>query len=375
MESIGDRLAKANWRPSGFDYLRIGLATLIVLQHAEAISIRQDPNLWETPLNGFLFALLPMFFALSGFLVTGSLLRSQTIAKFLGLRIIRIFPALVVEVILSAFLIGPFVTTLSLHDYFTSPIFFKYFLNMIGDVQLFLPETFKGNFIPYVNLQLWTIPFELYCYISIAIFALLGVKKWPIAAPILTVLSITSYMLFHGIRHDWELGLTGGFGAPGIFLVFSFLAGVCFYIYKDKIPWSPALFVASCVLVIIFGEFRDYKYAFWNYLYPFFICYVTVFLGSSNKKRIKLIETADYSYGMYLYHFVILQTLYYFLPITHHYFTMVFAGVPLVVIFAALSWHLIERPALGFRGKLDLWETRLLNIINARKAPKSTASS
>src|ERR1700761_2580168 len=45
---------------------------------------------------------VPMFFALSGFLVAGSAFRTQRIGSFLGLRLLRIFPALCVEVLLSA---------------------------------------------------------------------------------------------------------------------------------------------------------------------------------------------------------------------------------------------------------------------------------
>jgi peptidoglycan/LPS O-acetylase OafA/YrhL len=55
-----------------------------------------------------------MFFALSGFLVAGSPERSKTLLTFLGLRAIRIYPALGVEVVLSALLIGTAVTTLPL---------------------------------------------------------------------------------------------------------------------------------------------------------------------------------------------------------------------------------------------------------------------
>jgi peptidoglycan/LPS O-acetylase OafA/YrhL len=97
---------------------------------------------------------------------------------FLGLRAIRIFPALFVEVILSALILGPLVTTLPPQLYFSDPLFFNYLLNAIGDVHFLLPGVFADNPWPrVVNGQLWTIPYELYCYCAISIIALIGLKR------------------------------------------------------------------------------------------------------------------------------------------------------------------------------------------------------
>jgi peptidoglycan/LPS O-acetylase OafA/YrhL len=58
-----------------------------------------------------------MFFALSGFLVTGSAIRTRSVRTFLTFRFLRIFPALATEVTLSAVILGPLLTTLPLKDY------------------------------------------------------------------------------------------------------------------------------------------------------------------------------------------------------------------------------------------------------------------
>lgn len=76
-----------------------------------------------------------MFFALSGFLVIGSLERSKTLVTFLGLRAFRIVPTLKVDVVLAALIIGPIVTTLDFKEYFTEIGFRSYFLNILGDIQ------------------------------------------------------------------------------------------------------------------------------------------------------------------------------------------------------------------------------------------------
>ena len=116
-----------------------------------------------------------MFFALSGFLVAGSLLRSRTVAMFLASRIIRIFPALSVEVLLSAVLLGPLFTSLTLAQYFRSHEFWGYWWNLVGHVHFRLPGVFDANPNPnVVNGQLWTVPYELYCYVLLALVTLIG---------------------------------------------------------------------------------------------------------------------------------------------------------------------------------------------------------
>jgi peptidoglycan/LPS O-acetylase OafA/YrhL len=174
---LKDRLIATGGRPSGFDYLRLWLAISVVFIHCPTTTIGADPFV-DTPLNSFVRAVLPMFFALSGFLVAGSLERSKTLLTFLGLRVIRIYPALAVEVVLSAFLIGAFVTTHPLTGYFSDPLFFLYLRNALGDIHYFLPGGFANNPWPgMVNFQLWTVPFELLCYVLLTALVLFGALR------------------------------------------------------------------------------------------------------------------------------------------------------------------------------------------------------
>src|SRR5262249_49082197 len=106
MPTLGARLALANDRPSGFDYLRLGLAVSIIAWHGVVVcyGYASEANLWLGPIGPLGWFLVPSFFALSGFLVMGSLYRNDLLS-FLALRGLRIFPALAVELLLSAFII------------------------------------------------------------------------------------------------------------------------------------------------------------------------------------------------------------------------------------------------------------------------------
>jgi peptidoglycan/LPS O-acetylase OafA/YrhL len=228
-------------------------------------------------------------------LVAGSLERSKTLLTFLGLRVIRIYPALVVEVALSAFLIGTAVTTLPLASYFRDPLFLSYLLNVTGTIHYYLPGVFESNPWPQVvNMQLWTVPYELLCYVTITALALLGAVQRRILIPLaMSAVALADLLLRLHSPDGWRL-----FTGPE--LVLCFLAGVLFYLYRDGIAWSHTMFSGALVasIALWFVPFGEYPAVLT-------ISYVTVYLGLTNIRRLSLIRGADYSYGIYLYGFVI----------------------------------------------------------------------
>ena len=166
-------------RPTGFDYLRLILALSIIVWHSITICYGPlaEAYFWTGPPRPIVYLLLPSFFALSGFLVAGSLER-HNVLEFLTLRITRIFPALAVEVLISALVIGPLLTTVTWRAYFSSYEFRSYLLNLLGNIHFFLPGLFIDNPTPkYVNAQLWTVPIELYCYVFLTASAMFGIVK------------------------------------------------------------------------------------------------------------------------------------------------------------------------------------------------------
>jgi peptidoglycan/LPS O-acetylase OafA/YrhL len=158
--TLADRLTVTHSRPAGFDWMRLLLATAIVGWHTIGTSYGDvaQHGFWSSPLwRPPLAAILGMFFALSGFLVAGSLERCRTMVSFVGLRVMRILPALAVEVLLCALILGPLLTHCSLHEYFADRRFWNYLANMLGIVHFVLPGVFLDNPWPgTVNAQLWS---------------------------------------------------------------------------------------------------------------------------------------------------------------------------------------------------------------------------
>ncbi len=356
MITLSNRLDVTKGRPSGFDWLRIGLALSVVCWHSIQISyggLHQE-TIFRSPLyRPMIAAILAMFFALSGFLVSGSLERCRTIISFAGLRVLRIFPALVVEVLVSAVFIGAFTTTLEPSSYFTDSLFFSYMLNMIGWVHVLLPGVFRDNPLQeIVNGQLWTVPFELRCYEALTLLTLVGFyrRKWLLLA---ALVGIEGYMLRKGGPCPTCLQDT----LTGNVLVLSFLWGVALYRFRYALPWSlPAALISACVGWggLAWGDRGDVVAAL-----P--LAYFTVYLGLCNPWRSRTLFSGDYSYGIFLYGFPIQQVVAWLGPRFHYWYLNLAISLPVIVGIGVFSWWIIEKPALRYRRQLLLAEDFVLS--------------
>jgi peptidoglycan/LPS O-acetylase OafA/YrhL len=345
-----DKLKLTGNRPSGFDYLRIILAIAVVCQHSlnTTFGLPRTMELLETTPLRIPFALiLPMFFALSGFLVTGSLLRSKSLVSFIGLRCFRIIPALAVEVVISALVIGPILTTFSLHDYFSDRKFASYFLNVVGDIHYFLPGIFLTNPWPaVVNAQLWTIPFELQCYLAISLLAIVGFAFSPRAMMIFLALGQVALFAYVLIRNPQATAVV-----RGPLLVVSFLFGCGFFLCRDKIPYNGMLALLSCALCLPALYFR-----YGDFFVSAPATYLTCYIGLSNPKKSTFLQSGDYSYGVYLYGFPIQQVFASIGDAAHYWWLNIIVCVPASLLVAVGSWHLVEKHALKARTVLSTLE-------------------
>ena len=337
------KLNLSGGRPTGFDYLRIILAVGVICIHAPLTAYGTDLYVWSSGFRPLTRIILPMFFALSGYLVAGSLLRCKSVFQFLFLRVIRIYPALCVEVLLSALIIGPVFTTLPRQEYFQSATFFRYLLNATGDVHYFLPGLFQANPLPrVVNGQLWTVPFELLCYILFASLALVGMKRHRWIAPT-AVAGLTAAYTILKFRHGFPPTILGR--VSGLFLVTSFLSGASLFFYSELVIWSAWLCLGSGIVSFLLLSVVPNG----DYLFVPFAAYFTVSLGLLNPKKIAVLRGADYSYGVFLYGFVIQQVLSLTISWARVWWLNIMLSIALSAVVAALSWHLVEKPALKLK--------------------------
>jgi peptidoglycan/LPS O-acetylase OafA/YrhL len=341
-ETIAARMAAG--RTSGFDYLRAVLSVAVIAFHSiitcygPGYELQFWQGWWRPPIA----LILPAFFGLSGFLVAGSLARSATIVEFLTLRAVRLVPALFVEVVISALLLGPLLTSASLQDYFTDHRFYSYWLNIIGEIHFELPALFTGNPDPgRVNLQLWTIPIELKCYLLLAATALIGAARRKGRMLIVLVLMMVLLPMDDALKGQ-DLLPTGTVTAT--IMIESFLAGVTLFLFRDQVPLSVPLFLLSAALSLLCLADRHASYVA---CLP--ITYLTLYIGLAPLPRSWLARLGDYSYGLYVYGYALQQSYADLLPGYRVWWLSLLAVLPTAVLCAILSWHFVERPALNHR--------------------------
>ncbi len=367
----------------GFDLLRLALATLILLTHCSwivgtsgvttsilnfifhidsetgsrlaqaAISAEGPATAGAVPSVHLLTGLgrpitlsyLPMFFALSGFLVTGSALRTRRLVPFLGLRVLRLLPALFVEVTLSAIILGSIFTKLPLAQYYDSPVFWSYFLNIIGDIHFLLPGVFTDNNTDIVNSNLATLPWELQCYIVMSIMIVTGVV---FRRNVLAVLfgAATIALIYASLADGYQV-VPAQIGGPT--MVYYFVAGVLMFLWRDKFVFHEGFFlVAAAVCYVLMMSPRTV------FIYPILLTYITVFIGLFPFPRFSLVKSGDYSYGIYLYGFPVTQAIFaasLLLGVSLQGKLAVLAPLAVVATaaFAALSWHGVEKHCLKLK--------------------------
>ena len=145
MRTIGTVLNERKGIGPGFDFAEIFLELKKFYVCIDfLIAEGEQYCVAHLPLQLFHASILPWFFALSGFLITGSAQR-LTLKNFLLNRGLRIVPALAVDITVAALTIGPLFTVLPLNEYFSAYEFRAYFANVFGLIHYVLPGVFDGN--------------------------------------------------------------------------------------------------------------------------------------------------------------------------------------------------------------------------------------
>ncbi|WP_426610896.1 acyltransferase family protein [Bradyrhizobium sp. McL0616] len=335
--------------PGAAAFDKMGGLTALSFSHLHASEIIQEL------LRPGLIALVGMFFALSGFLVTGSAIKNPDIKTFFVNRVLRIVPALSVEVTLCALVVGPLLTQLPLSQYLSEYQFFRYFGNIVGHVTFELPGLFLHNPWPeMVNANLWTLPWELWCYVfAFALLLVRMISSEPRKIRWLTLLvgaALIAELLAYFIDPATFSVRQDSTRLAGWYLVFMFFFGMVFRLNARYVPIHWAIFAisAACYAVIMWL----------NVLLPLagiFLTYCTVYIGMQSFRTFDRLFSQDLSYGIYLYGFPITQAtidiFQRFLGPDHRLSLAVI--LPIVVVltlgFAAFSWNIIEKPALRLR--------------------------
>lgn len=296
-----------------------------------------------------------IFFFLSGMLIIQSWLHDSNLKRFFLKRALRIFPALIVVVCLTVFVLGPIVFVGEASTYFGQKETWLYLSNAVLIIHHYIPGVFEQNpYIGAINGSLWTLPLEFICYITIAIAGYIGIFKklgFILSALVIMVVSMAVVFLFlpdHFITH---VTLVSYFWWGALFGYLNFNKS-----YLQELSVKLKAFLVVLLIVIVLLYMFLLPNGFERTLLLLIICSLVLFAYGSSAFSFWSRYVGDLSYGVYIYAFPVQQTLVmYFtfnqLPLNP--FEQFCYAMIITAVLAYISWHFVESKSLKFkpRGK------------------------
>ena len=323
-------------RHNNFDLLRLLAAWAVLVSHSFALLDRPEPLHQFNATLGNVGVLI--FFAVSGLLIRRSWDYDPSLRDFWAKRALRLLPALAVVAVLTAFVLGPLVTSRSPAAYFSSWETWIYPVRLVFLVPFGagLPGVFNDNlYAGAVNGPLWSLPVEVLAYAGLAALGATGLLR----------------------RNGLVLGIAvGGLAASAVwvplmpsdlastYVIAAFALGAAAYSFRDRIvlAWPVALgLLVLCVLtglgptplrVVVWTVAAVYLSYWFAYALPPIGRFVTRF--------------GDASYGVYIWAFPVQQTIVQVAGDRLSPWGLIAVATPIVYLLAQLSWHLVEAPAL-----------------------------
>ena len=330
----------SNERPrNNFDGLRLLAALAVLFSHHFPIWGRPYPASVNIPMVGG--AAVMAFFVISGYLVTLSWWAQPRLLAFAAKRVLRIWPALVVVVLLALCVLGPLLSSLPLAEYGRNPMTADYLRNLLLQTRYNLPGVFTNHPLANtINGSLWTIPIEVACYAVLAACGVLGLLRWrwlwalACLGYLLWFMGTMSMDILGAMQHRWEF--------PAYFVFGSLIATLREHFLPHR--WRYAALAGAAALLA----------CALNFPYTALLLFMPAALIAVGTSTWPVLSQAgrfgDVSYGVYLYAFPIQQTLYHLWP-QLGFGTSLALAATLSLVAGWLSWRLVEAPAL----RLKVW--------------------
>ena len=335
---------------NNFQLLRFLTALTVAATHCLWVIYGEFPQA-QWPLNVLMqisHCGICIFFGLSGYLITASLIERPNLLRYFVSRLVRLCPLLCLVALLTAFVLGPLISSASFADYYGDWRLWAYVpATTLAHPDMTLPGVFST--LPdagEVNISIWTLRYELAAYVIMGIIAGLGL----LTSRFLWVWVMLALIGYGVVSFASDLRNEIAFIGHGARFGFAFLIGLILFRFQNKIPLN----LLGVGLVIGLAMLTNHT----PYMEPFRIIaltYTAIWFGLKPKGFIRAFnKLGDYSYGIFVFHWPIAQTILQLNP-TISYAELVYTVLPLSLGLAVITWHGVEAPFLRSKTEIANW--------------------
>ena len=344
---------------NNFDLIRLVAALQVVLFHLIHhfhLSGLEWFNRIILPFPG-----VPIFFFVSGLLISAAWDRNPSLRIFFLNRFYRIFPGLWVCVLVSV------VSLLFFYDIKVLKENFALLLLWIGGqstiFQLWNPGFLRNYGLGVVNGSLWTISVELCFYLFVPVFYWFlkyskAKKPFVLAVIIFVSFSLNYFLIRWHPVGDTLSGIQKLFYLTFLPWLGMFCSGMLANVFLDRF----LNVVKNRLLVIVIFFVLVSMLTFYMPLYPLLsfgnslgvinfiaLCFLILAIAFTNPGLSdKLLRKNDFSYGVYIYHQPAMNV---FLALNITGITGFISSIGVTVFLSVASWFFVEKPALRLKTK------------------------
>ncbi len=331
---------------NSYDFVRLIAASLVIVSHSYALLKLHEPQVGSVSLGYFAVS---VFFTLSGFLIAMSWKQYPRFNVFIYKRVVRIFPGLIVAILSTIVILG-FFSELRYADYIIHPQSLTYLNNiLLINTQFSLPGVFQANpYVGVVNGSLWTLAFEFVAYVLLAVFGGFGLLKGRFVLKfwlVLLTLNIVNLLPGQSIFNFRLFYLDMRLFLP---LVLAFFSGVLLQIHDKKIVYRMRIWLAALIVFFFLANIFPRSTPL---IEATLLAYAVIGVGKIHWFS-WIGKYGDFSYGLYIYAFPIQQAIIQITDTTNPIKLMV-ASFVITLIFAVLSWHLVERRFIRLKERVN----------------------
>lgn len=349
-------------RGNNFDLIRLLAALVVLVSHSIPLSYGTDAREAVWRLSGHQATAgriaVAAFFVISGYLITQSYRTTDSPARFLRARALRLLPGLAAMLVVLATVAGPLLSTLPAAAYFAAPAVPRFVaVNLsLGGFAPGLPGVFAANpFAGVVNGSIWTLRYEAECYGLVLLLGMARLLNRRVVVGLFAASLLASALWWGGVRVEFAT---------------YFLGGATVQLWRPPLRrWAAWLCGGVMAASLATGGLRLACASAGAYL----VIYLAV---AARPVRVWMpwAGRSDLSYGVYLWAFPVQQAATLALGDAASWWANVLVSLPVVLGLAALSWHLVEAPALGFKplgfkpGERESRGTQIRGVANAPAA-------